>query len=531
MEENKNSSPDLPYSQNYAPYQPKPKVFFSLEKRDQIFALLALILSLFGVSVGIWDGFRIGFTVSYILYFILITVYLAERIQPFPLACGVLAVVGSGVFAVSEGADVNFFLILTLFALSAVWIDSLRGSRLPETDIGFLRRIFTSTFGRAFGNLSASVRSLFLKKDGKTGNLGKILIGCACALPVLLVIIPLLVSSDAAFEGLLSNILDDLAEAIPKAVLGIAFSAGLISYGFSHRFGADVPEKKRDFSGIDTAITASFLSVLSICYLAYLFSQLAYFFNAFSGILPEEFNAAAYARRGFFELCAIAVINFALLFATFALSRKQDGKPALIVRILSVFICLFTLTITATAFSKMVMYIGRFGMTRLRITTSAFMVFLSVVFLALLCKYFLPKTPVAKVAVIAAACVLLVLGYGNVDRVVASYNINAYHTGALTSLDVDTVSNLGTAAVPYMVELTQDSDKKIAKKAEDAVYEEILQLYLLDKDSIRRPEQKPGMWNLSRHRAYQALDDYLAANRDSVLTRFNQYDDPVDELY
>ena len=44
------------------------------------------------------------------------------------------------------------------------------------------------------------------------------------------------------------------------------------------------------------------LGMISLVYVLYLVSQLAYFSGGFSGILPKGYTMAEYARRGFFEM-------------------------------------------------------------------------------------------------------------------------------------------------------------------------------------------------------------------------------------
>jgi hypothetical protein len=84
----------------------------------------------------------------------------------------------------------------------------------------------------------------------------------------------------------------------------------------------------------------SFLTVISLTYLVYLFSQLAYFFSAFNGFLPEGYTrtASAFARRGFFEMFAICAINILIISIISAFSKREGGKPSLAVRLLSLFI-------------------------------------------------------------------------------------------------------------------------------------------------------------------------------------------------
>ena len=92
---------------------------------------------------------------------------------------------------------------------------------------------------------------------------------------------------------------------------------------------------------------------------------------------------AEYARHGFFELCAVTAINLAVIFAAKLLSQEGRGK---LLRIEVILLSVFTLALTVIDLSKMVLYIQSYGLTRLRIYTSIFMVFLFIVFLIILLR-------------------------------------------------------------------------------------------------------------------------------------------------
>ena len=73
------------------------------------------------------------------------------------------------------------------------------------------------------------------------------------------------------------------------------------------------------------------LGAVCAVYLAYLFSQLAYFVGGFSGILPEGFTRAEYARRGFFEMTCLAGVNLALM--TFGVGKvRHSGRTPRVAR-------------------------------------------------------------------------------------------------------------------------------------------------------------------------------------------------------
>ena len=428
--QNQGFAPYPPFPNAYVPYQQKQKTKMLLEPRDHIFAGISFLLSLCIVIFGLWGNFHLGLTVSYLLTFCALTVYLGKDAHfpgPFTLLCGVSSLILSSVFFITTASSVRFFSVLLLPCLATVWLAGLSGRRITDQDLGLLHFLLT-VVGGAICSVPQGIKAIFTSGNKKSKHFSKIIIGVLCALPILFAVVPLLSSSDEAFSNLLHKLFSDTGMRAAQVVLSILLTPFLTGYAFYLKKEPPKAAGISTFKGVDTVILTSSLSVLSFVYLFYLFSQLAYFFSGFLGILPEGygFSHAEYARRGFFELCAIAGINLAVLFAALLLSRKQNGKPPLALRIPSTFIILFNLLLIVTAISKLVLYIRAYGMTVLRLGTCAFTVFMAYVFITLLLRFYLPKIRVLSAAIPAAACILIVLGIGNINHVVAEYNYNLY---------------------------------------------------------------------------------------------------------
>ena len=134
-----------------------------------------------------------------------------------------------------------------------------------------------------------------------------------------------------------------------------------------------------DIAGnLDRVVAYTVLSVVCAVYLFFLFVQFNYMFFAFGGKLPGGFIYSEYARRGFFELVAIAAINLGLLVAFYLFTAKKDGGIAKFLRGYLLTLSGITVVIIASAVSKMVMYMQVYGLTQLRVYTSWFMVLTAV---------------------------------------------------------------------------------------------------------------------------------------------------------
>ena len=159
---------------------------------------------------------------------------------------------------------------------------------------------------------------------------------------------------------------------------------------------------------------------------------------------------------------------------------------------LALFLCFFSLVLVATALSKMILYMGSFGLTRLRLTTSVFMVFLGLIVAAEGLRLFVKKLPVAQLAVTLGAVILIGLSVANVDGIVARYNVDAWKSGKLDSLDVEMICDLGDGAVPVLAELAEGNYYAVSELAHREL-------------EFRRPETDLRSWNLVTQAANNAL--------------------------
>ena len=506
------------------PIEQTPPVFeerelFSLTRFDNFFAVAAIVLSIVLSVFGVFGGFAIGYAAAAVSLWLLFTVYFAKggKATATPIICGAVALGINAVFVCTSNGSVRFFAVIIGLLLALVYFYGFTDGA-PKGNRETLR-VFTSSV-ETVGNVGHSLRSLVANINGKK-TIGKALIGLVCAVPVLLIVVPLLLSSDAAFSGMMGNIFGDAFSTLVKTALGIGFSLFVISYGITKKAHATAAREERTFRGIESVYVVSFLAAISICYLLYLFSQLAYFFSAFRGFLPDTgITYAEYARRGFFEMCMIAVINLIVVFLSLLLSSKQEnGSAHPLIKAAATFISVFTLIIITTAISKMVLYIGAYGMTVLRLTTSAFMLLLAVVVISVILKIYIKGINVVKTSLIAAGCILIILGTLNVNAVCAKYNYDAYKNGTLPNIDVSAMYSLGDEGIPYLCLLTEEDDPAIIEEAESYLARAYFYRYFDDMKSdttytiedLKAHQTYDGLESMTipRIRAYDALYDFL----------------------
>jgi len=197
-----------------------------------------------------------------------------------------------------------------------------------------------------------------------------------------------------------------------------------------------------------------FIALGAVCglYLVFIFSQTPYFFSAFTGRRPDGWLVySEYARQGFFELCWIAAINLIILIAGNVTSRKRRIESRLL-KAFNIALAVITLALIATAFSKMALYISAYGLTMPRLLPCVFMVFMTVVFIALIA---LQKRDfsIVRFALAAGAVILCALCLINPDALVARYNTDRYLNGTLARCDMEVIRRAGDAGVAPAIEV------------------------------------------------------------------------------
>ena len=488
--------------------------------RDLAYAVIAAVSSVLAVDFIFWSGTGIGVSVVSVIMYAATVIYLMKRKKHYGAYTALLNisfVLMAASLTFSDNSFAKFLSVCTMTAVYAATVTDMAGLRRSRAgSLYSVGDVCYTAFALTFGRIGRGTWALFHRKGENGGRAvgrktGFVLLGVALAIPVLCIVVPLLISSDAAFEGLLKKItVRSFWEVAGALILGLFLFILLFSQAFCAPDTNVKKREERDGRGVDPVVTASFSVAVSVAYVLYLISQLAYFFNAFSGILQEGFTVAQYARRGFFEMSAICVINLAVVFTVSLITRKKEGKVSAAVRLPSLFICLFSLLLIATALSKMVMYIGSYGMTQLRIYTSLFMVFLAVVFVFVILRLFVRNTPYMKAVLVSAALIISAAGFADTDRVIASCNVNAYLDGRLPTVDMTTLENLDSdAVVPYVAMLVDDSDEEVSTRAMEILTDRFYENFeiISDNNVTVHAEYKGDFrsFNVPRYKAKELL--------------------------
>lgn len=382
-------------------------------------------------------------------------------------------------FSLFDGITIKALNFIFLSISVVYWICLSTNRRLDQKlSIYMIGDMINQLLIIPFSNFSCCFEGIRreIAKNKKGKGLLSGLIGLIIFLPVLVLVINLLVEADAAFESLVNGIRFSISSKTLEYILQIALGIPVACYLFGLVYGnrtkrhtghisVESIEKYAAIFRFAPRITVnSALTALNAIYVVFFLSQASYLFSAFGNIIPEAMTYAEYARRGFFELCSVAGINLAVLAIAHLITHRNSNNQVApkMLRIETVVLCLFTIILITTAISKMAMYINYYGLTQLRVYTTWFMVFLFIIFIIVAIRQF-KNFNGSKIVIVCFIVFFMTLCYGNVDGMIAKYNIDRYMNGTLETVDVIALSELSDAAVPYLYGLYQETDNVALK--------------------------------------------------------------------
>lgn len=528
MDNNLNPVPQQPISEQPSPQEPIAKQSLSdiqppetgipdAGKWEFLFAGAIALCSILICNFILYGGFHLGFAIAAGMLILVSAAYLKVTGHRFDWYSGSLLVLSLFIaagFGRSNDGFVKF--VMLMFLLTAVNLSlclAAKQNRRSPSGLSSLLDAPRALFVLGIGGMGASSKGLVrgLKNCGTAGRkTGAVALGLLISLPILIIMVPLLMDADAAFEGLLNLLPEvELGEYFHSALWGVFLGWILYARGVRLNRQPRPQSAKSGFGGINSLTVGTILSAVCLLYCVYLVSQLAYLAGGFSGILPEEFTMAEYARRGFFEMAWLCVINLLLICGSIALVRKDPKAPGF-VRGCCLFIGIVTLFLVATASAKMFLYIGSYGLTRLRVLTEVIMLWLALTTLIVCIWLFLVKIPYMKLVVLTAMVMGAVVFWVDVDTVVASYNVNAYQSGKLETVDMDHLDSLGYSATPYIYRLIDDDDPEVNQRAR-----EILRRSNFTVDDFRE-------WNWDYARASAILKEFHAKEERQVYALLHE---------
>lgn len=288
----------------------------------------------------------------------------------------------------------------------------------------------------------------WLKGNGKAGAYLK---GLLMALPALVIFAALFSSADLVFKKYVLDLFqinispDTLFQTVLVLVVG-AVMLGAYGYILKTR-AADRPTSAETQRKIGQTEIHVMLGLINALFLVFIAVQIRYLFGGQSVIAAQGFTFAEYARRGFFELIAAAIIAFLIVWAAEQSIARNNHRLPTGFTWLSGLLNVLLLTILISAFQRLNLYEQAYGFTTSRWYAHVLIIWLGVLVLMFIVKIIRHQAEAAFLRQALALIVLFLLAVNviNPDRFVAEQNWQRYEdTGKLdpfylTTLSVDAV--------------------------------------------------------------------------------------------
>jgi hypothetical protein len=343
-----------------------------------------------------------------------------------------------------------------------------------------------NAFFASFPLLLTDVRWKEIPRRGWSRHAFAVVRGLIIAAPLLLVFGLLFMAADAVFEGLVNNTLNlnvgnlfthllmvivitwmvggylrgvimgeekwfvDGAVPVPPGLQAQAVTggSGSVQEGAANHASPEAARPLR-MGIVEIGVV---LGLLNLLFLSFVVVQVRYFFGGAALVQTSTgLTYAEYARRGFFELVTVAALVLPLLLAAHWLLRKDNPLHERIFRLLAGVQILLLFVIMASAVGRMRLYQSEYGLTELRIYTTAFMGWLALVFIWFVLTVLRgERERFMYGALVTAFLIVGALHVINPDALIVRTNISQVRDGR--GFDSVYVSMLSADAVPALVE-------------------------------------------------------------------------------
>ncbi|MDC3417238.1 DUF4153 domain-containing protein [Aquibacillus salsiterrae] len=362
----------------------------------------------------------------------------------------------------------NILLIPGLIFTHIVLITSAK--RLEWFSLPFVQKLFEKLlYAASYNNrfISSCFRYLFKNIDEKTATMIKrVGLGLLIGVPLLGIVTSLLMSADSVFESLVGRIPNiilelDFQEQLLRSLivifyLFVFFGVFQVLTTNSHTVKqkqleagrGEFPLVKHDVYKLDGVVVATILILLNSVYLLFTVIQFSYFFGT---ALQEGLTYAEYARKGFFELVLVTLINWTVLIACLTTVREIGPRTNMLLKVLYSSLVVVSGVMLASAFQRLSLYEAAYGFTFDRILAHAFMIYLLIIFAYTLMRVWMEHLALRHFYFVTALLFYTALNIVPLDKIIVEYNMERYVQSG--KIDVDYLNRLSYTGVDGLIDL------------------------------------------------------------------------------
>jgi hypothetical protein len=446
-------------------------------------------------------------------------------------------------FAWRDSLMLNFLAGLTLLVALALMAWRAREGRIwlasiTEYVLGMLVAGINAFF-IGFPLLLFDVRWKEVPMAGWSRHLRSVLLGVVIAVPLLVLFSLLFMAADVAFQSVVNRFFFTNHEEVFSHII-LAFVLAWITGGFLRGLllgrGVTITNEGRarfvsqsqegNYGVAETSVASNavaqplkaatvrlgiveigtILGLLNLLFLVFVLLQFRYFFGGVGVVQGSGgMTYAEYYRRGFFELVTVVALVLPILLGAHWLLRKDNPAHERIFRLLAATQVALLFVIMASAVRRMLLYQSEYGLTELRLYTTAFMGWLALVFVWFIATVLRGRREqFAYGALVAGFLIVATLHVINPDALIV--RVNVAHAQMGRGFDADYAASLSADAVPALLESLP------VLNAED---QRIVAIRVLDSWAVsERTDWRT--WNWARSEARRAVRKMTEPLREST---------------
>jgi Domain of unknown function (DUF4173) len=388
---------------------------------------------------------------------------------------------------------------------------------------------------RPFGPLIRGIGAL-LSRSERFSMLMPVGRGLMLAAPIVGVFTVLLMMADSVFASLVIQVLTlqlpiqlgDLVAhtAVVGGVTWVCGGALLVALRAEQAVSDQIgPPTFPKPWGLGCVEGMTVLVSIDLLFGGFMLIQAAYLFGGLDTLAQTRMTYADYARRGFFELLAVAALTLGVLWMLVRATRREATWQGPAFNAAAAILIMLTVGLLSSAFQRMWLYEQAYGFTHLRIYTHTFMIWLALALLLFLAALLANRPHWFSFGAFSSALVVMaLLTLANPEAIIVRANVQRYLvTGAPEllgtasdpdapvyreyrrnrELDTGYLTELSTDATPALVELLP----ALPIEQQAAIREKLVQ----QREWLEQIEAEGWQpWHLSRAQALAAIHSLAA---------------------
>ena len=403
----------------------------------------------------------------------------SEGVHPAPMTwvmMGLLILTAAIPFVRVEPFTVVISILLSISGLVLLAATYRNGNWLyfrTWDTVGGMLTVLLASATRPFGLFKSTPADAGDGQPAETGRksfwkqAAPVLRGLLLALPVVGVLAVLLSAADMVFADRLKDLFSFFnIEKLPEYIFRMIYILVLTFLFAGVYLHALLPTREAARPEPDQPVVKPFLgwieSVIVLGAVVLLFAffvgvQFWYLFGGEANITAAGYTYSEYARRGFSELVAVAVLSLLLTLTLGSIARREGKWQGTISTVLTAALLALVLVILGSALQRLLLYEQAYGFTRLRTYTLIFIPWLALLLLAAIGLEIAKRGGRFGLALLIAAVGFgLAVGAWNVDGFIARQNIERGIRGE--EFDRAYLGELSTDAVPAMLKYYQQPE-------------------------------------------------------------------------